>query len=164
LSGNHTLSYKMSRTPTDWGNRTIDTNTKDPYDDLLLNNTPTIISGSISPGDTLGNLVDGDAISNVTTSTNNITLQWQSVDSLKSAKALLIASYNLALILQNIQLSGCNDGVSWVPIISLNDVDWKNIWYETKVFGLPSPTNYTYYKIVLQSSAPFSLSEIGLMG
>jgi putative alpha-1,2-mannosidase len=73
LSGNHTLSYQMSNTPTQWGDRSITGGTKNSFDDLLLDKTLTTTDG-IDIGN-LDDIVDGDITTYLTTSGNSIAVQ-----------------------------------------------------------------------------------------
>jgi putative alpha-1,2-mannosidase len=73
LSGNHTLSYQMSNTPTQWGDRSITSGTKNSFNDLLLGQTLTTTDG-IDVGN-LDDIVDGDIATYLTTSGNSIAIE-----------------------------------------------------------------------------------------
>jgi hypothetical protein len=76
---------------------------------------------------------------------------------------LSVSSYT-TLILNNLQVLASNDGTNWdVSLINLNDVSWGNA-FSARVFSLNANSNYAYYKIILSSDAPFSISELAFMG
>jgi hypothetical protein len=58
LNGNHTISYKMSLTPTSWAQKNINGSEREFTHDKCLGDTLTLISGSGTP---INYLTDGDA-------------------------------------------------------------------------------------------------------
>lgn len=157
LNGNHTISYKMTNTPTAWADKTINGQQRHTMFNQCLNNGFTTTDAVTN----IGNLTDGNALTSASASTPTITLTWN------PSTAIAISKVGLTSATQhnnfnNIKLEGF-DGSNWVTIINVQNQVIGNP-YDTRIYGSNNTISYSQYRLTIQNQLNnWSLAEVQLL-
>ncbi|MDR2369608.1 MAG: GH92 family glycosyl hydrolase [Mycoplasmataceae bacterium] len=160
LGGNHTLSFNMSPTPTNWGAKTIIPTSPNTVIDVTNNGVITSTDDTdVTP------LTNHNSNDMVNFSSRHVTLFWQRKSTINNT--LIINMLMLTSTMDNqkfntIKILGSDDAKNWKILATYNN---QNFPYaqQTREFSFDANKNYQNYQIQLTMDTNVSLAELQLL-
>jgi len=161
-SGDHTLAFTMSTTPTTWGDRTFSAQRPTPLVDIAGSDYST---ASASDGSSLGSLLDNSSSTSGTFATATPTLTFTAKSVAAPVKTYTITNGASGSTPKSWKLEGSNNGSTWTTLDTRTDETFR--WAtQTRPFQVASPAQFSRYRLVVTATSdgdPATVSELELL-
>lgn len=161
LNNNSTLNFKLTNSPTTWGDKTIPiSGPQHSLSDITSSGT-LFVNGSENG---VGNLSDMNMTTSFSITSLNTLIVWHnpSPNNQPSIKEIGIACGNTYIPELSITISGSDDNADWTSIISGYSLKY-DCKQQNRIIAFTPSKDYEYYKIQITSNiAAYELSEIAM--